>query len=65
MPSRRLYSRPLRKFLVFMKNDTSVVKLLTSLVLLALIALLDNTTTTWKHIFGSKTLILYYICYGE
>lgn len=65
MPNGRLYSRPLRKFLVFMKNDTSVVKLHMSLVLLALIALLDNTTTTRKHIFGSKTLILYYICYGE
>lgn len=65
MPSRRLYSRPLRKFLVFMKNDTSVVKFLMSLVLLAQIALLDKTATTWKHIFGSKTLILYNICYGE
>lgn len=65
MPSRGLDSRPLRKFLVFMKNDPSAVKLLMSLVLLALIALLDNTTATWKHIFGSKTLILYDICYGE
>lgn len=48
-----------------MKNDTSVVNLLVSLVLLALGAALDNTTTTWKHIFESKTLILYNICYGE
>lgn len=65
MPSRRLYSRPLRKFLVFMENDITVVKFLVSLVLLALTAPVDNTTTTWKHIFGSKTLIFYYICYGE
>lgn len=48
-----------------MKKDPSVVKLLMSLVLLTLVAPLDNTTTTWKHIFGSKTLILYDICYGE
>lgn len=59
MPSRRLYSRPLRKLLVFMKNDTLVVKLLMSLVLVALKAPLDSSTTTWKHIFGSRTLILY------
>lgn len=65
MPSRRLDTRPLRKSLVFMKNDTSVVKLLMSSVFLALRAPLDSTTTTWKHIFGSKTLILYHICYGE
>lgn len=66
MPSRRLYTRPLRKFLVFMKKMTlRWLTLLVCLVLLALRAPLDNTTTTWKHIFGSKTLILYDICYGE
>lgn len=63
MPSRRRYSRSVKKFLVFMKkHDTSVVKLLMSLVLLSLIAPLDITITTWKHIFGNKTLILYSIC---
>lgn len=68
MPSRRLYSRPLRKFLVFMrkkKKNTLVVILLVSLVFWALTAPLDHTTTTWNIFFGSKTLILYDICYGE
>lgn len=40
-----------------MKNDPSVVKFVMSLVLLAPIAPLDNTITTWEHIFGSKTLV--------
>lgn len=65
MPSRRLYSRPIRKFLVLWRNNTSVVQFLMSSVLLAIRAPVDNTTTTWKHIFGSKTLIFYNICYGE
>lgn len=63
MPSRRLYSRHLRKCLVFMKN-LPVVELL-SLVLLAPTASLYNIPTTWKPIFGSKTLILYSICYED
>lgn len=63
--SRGLYSRSWRKFLVFNENGSAVVKLLTTLVLLALMAPLDKNSHVKTYFFGSKTLILYDIYYGK
>lgn len=48
-----------------MKNGSAVVKLLTTLVLLALMAPLDKNSHVKTYFFGSKTLILYDIYYGK
>lgn len=59
MSSRRLYSRPVRKFLVFMKNDPSVVKFLMSLVLLTLIAPLDTSQPHGSIVLEAKLYTIY------